>query len=263
MLAFCYGCYAVTRMSASDDREGALAAADGVVDLERHVYLDFERTVNLFVSDLEPLAVGSSFWYASAHYVVTTLVLIWAWRRGPHDYLVARRALLGATLVALLVYLVLPTAPPRFVAGYRDVMAQTADVGWWGDSASAPAGFGHFTNQLAAMPSMHAGWALWVAIVVGRFTTRRFVRTIGWLYAGITGCVIVAIGSHWVLDALAGWALVSVAAVIAVRFTPSTTAPFRPRRIQSWVPGSRRTLGRGVDGVRDATPGAQSRRMGC
>ena len=240
MMAICYGCYAVTRTLASDDEAAALRAADAVVWVEDHLYLDFESSVNAFVSRTDLLAVVSSFWYASAHYVVTTAVLIWAWRRGRHDYLVARRTLLGATLVALLVYLLLPTAPPRFVAGYVDVMAQTADAGWWGESASAPAGFGQLTNQLAAMPSMHAGWSLWVAILVGRFTTRRVLQLLGWLYAAVTGAVIVAIGAHWVLDALAGWLLVALAAVLAVRLTPASIGE---RSVGLLIPIRRQNLG--------------------
>ena len=41
-------------------------------------------------------------------------------------------------------------------------------LGWWGSDASAPRGLGELTNQLAAMPSLHVGWAVWVAWVVCR-----------------------------------------------------------------------------------------------
>ena len=54
----------------------------------------------------------------------------------------------------------LPTAPPRLFGGYTDVLALTSADGWWGGDASAPKGLGGLTNQLAAFPSLHAGWAL-------------------------------------------------------------------------------------------------------
>ena len=38
--------------------------------------------------------------------------------------------------------------------------------------ASAPRGLGGFTNQLAAFPSLHAGWALWVALAIRSATAQ-------------------------------------------------------------------------------------------
>jgi hypothetical protein len=70
---------------------------------------------------------------------------------------------------------------------------------------------GGLTNELAAFPSLHAGWALWVALVVRRTTTRPWARGLGWLHAGITAIVVVGTGNHWILDVCAGWALVIVA----------------------------------------------------
>ena len=114
------------------------------------------------------LSLFGSFWYATAHYVVTAVVLVWLYRRGADVYVPARRALLVGTIIALVAYLLLPTAPPRLFGGYADVLALTSGDGWWGGDASAPKGLGGLTNQLAAFPSLHAGWALWVAMVLQR-----------------------------------------------------------------------------------------------
>ncbi|MGB0972426.1 MAG: phosphatase PAP2 family protein, partial [Mycobacterium sp.] len=62
------------------------------------------------------------------------------------------------------------------------------------------------TNQLAAFPSLHAGWALWVAIVVQMNARTSWVRGLGWAHALITAVVIVGTGNHWVVDAIAGTA---------------------------------------------------------
>src|SRR5207342_655398 len=96
--------------------------------------------------------------------------------RGRDIYVPARRALLVGTIVALVAYLLLPTAPPRLFGGYADVLALTSGDGWWGGDASAPKGLGGLTNQLAAFPSLHAGWALWVAMVVRRTTHNYWAR---------------------------------------------------------------------------------------
>jgi membrane-associated phospholipid phosphatase len=132
------------------------------------------------------------------------------WFTHRDGYRAARRALVGATLVALTCYLLVPTAPPRLVGGYHDLLAATADIGWWSTSASAPRGLGGLTNQLAAMPSMHAGWAVWSALALHAYARSRSVRTLGWLHAVATAVVVVGTGNHWSLDVVAGAALVAL-----------------------------------------------------
>ena len=58
---------------------------------------------------------------------------------------------------------------------WTDLLAVHSAAGWWGGEASAPQGMGWLTNQLAAFPSMHAGWALWVALAVAHVVRRRSV----------------------------------------------------------------------------------------
>lgn len=101
----------------------------------------------------------------------------------------------------------MPTAPHRLTGGFVDVLDLHSAQGWWGGDASAPRGLGGLTNQLAALPSLHAGWALWVADVLQRHARAPW-RLLGWLHAGITAVVVVGTGNHWVLDVVSGWAVV-------------------------------------------------------
>jgi hypothetical protein len=64
-----------------------------------------------------------------------------------------------------------------------------------------------FTNQYAAMPSLHCGFAIWVAIVWW-----QFFRDSRWRFAGAAHAVfiffcVIATGNHFVLDAVAGWSI--------------------------------------------------------
>ena len=130
----------------------------------------------------------------------------------PAHYSPARWALVVSCLIALACYLLLPTAPPRLTSGsYIDVLDLHADAGWWGADASAPKGMGGLTNQLAAFPSLHAGWALWVALVVRRNTHNYWLRGLAWMHAAITATVVIGTGNHWILDVAVGWAVVIVA----------------------------------------------------
>lgn len=206
LLAAVYVAYALTRVVASDAFAPARVRAEWILSLEQLVGLDVERALNTWLVQHPGIGLAASYYYASAHYVVTAVVLARWWRRRK-QYGPARTALVLATVLALVAYLLVPTAPPRLLDGWTDLMAVHAGSGWWGEAASAPQGLGWMTNQLAAFPSMHAGWALWVALVL--HPTRA--RWLGWLHAVLTGVVVVGTGNHWVLDVLAGWAVVAVA----------------------------------------------------
>lgn len=228
-----YVLYSASRLLADDALAPAAARAHRLVDVERLVGLHWESSLNQVFATSELLGLVSSYWYATTHYVVTAVVLVWLYRLGPAQYLPARRALAAATLIGLALYLLLPTAPPRFLEGYVDVLALHADGGWWGSDASAPKGLGGLTNQLAAFPSLHAGWALWVAVVVHRHAAApwaRRARGAAWAYAGITAVVIVGTGNHWVLDVAAGWLVVAAGFLLARTSSPTVPPPGSDRR---------------------------------
>jgi hypothetical protein len=227
VLVALYVAYSGTRLFADDALAPAVDRAHALVGVERFLGLHWEHQVNRLFVNVDVLGLLGSYWYATAHYVVTAVVLVWLYRRGPTTYLPARRALLLATVLGLALYLLLPMAPPRLSPGYVDVLSLNSADGWWGSEASAPRGLGGFTNQLAAFPSLHAGWALWVALAIRSATTSRAWRAFGWTHAAITAVVVVGTGNHWVLDAVVGW-LVVVAAwfVAAHRGTPRKVWPF-------------------------------------
>ncbi len=205
--------YSASRLVADDSFAPARERAARLLDVERWLGLDWETAVVGWMLDHDTLGMLAAFQYASAHYVVSAVVLVWVWRRGPEAYLPARRALVIATLLGLAFYLLLPTAPPRLV-GYPDLLDLHSAAGWWGGQASAPRGFGGMTNQLAAFPSLHAGWALWVALVLQRWGNKP-LAVLGWAHVAITAIVVVGTGNHWVLDVVVGWAVVAAAWVLA------------------------------------------------
>lgn len=226
MLALYVG-YSASRLLADDAFTPAAARALQLLDLEKVVGLDLEGLLNGWFVAVPVLGVVACYWYATLHYVVTGGVLIWLYRRGPEVFRPARTALVVATILGLVLYLMVPMAPPRMLAGYTDVLALNADSGWWGADASAPRGLGGLTNELAAFPSLHAGWALWVAFAVRRLGAPRWARGLAWAYAVGTTIVIVGTANHWVLDAVAGWIVVAAAWEITHEFD---SRPDRERR---------------------------------
>lgn len=221
LVAVLYVAYTSSRLLASNAQAPAVHRAKVLLRIERAVELDWEHAVNQFFVRHDTIGLLSCYWYSTAHYILTTVVLVWLYFKGRDAYLPARRALAVGTVLALALYLMLPTAPPRFIHGYVDVLAIHSSQGWWGADASAPRGMGDLTNQLAAFPSLHCGWSLWCALMLHRNVRSRIIKTLGWLGAGLTAVVVVGTGNHWMLDVLVGWMVVIGGVVAVSAFTPT------------------------------------------
>jgi hypothetical protein len=211
LLALLYAGYSLARLLGDSDLAGATANAHHLLDLERALHIDIEGPANSAVQAWPLLAIAASYWYSLLHYVVTPAVLVWVYRRRHGDYPRVRNALVIASAIGLVGFTLLPMAPPRMMPGFVDTLATTAGSGWWGGDASAPTGMGALTNQLAAMPSLHVGWAVWVAWVVASLSTHRWARILAIAYPVITTLVVVGTANHYLLDAVAGGATVLLA----------------------------------------------------
>jgi len=228
-IALLYAAYTGVRGLKSDNLTRADAVGLELVRLENAWHLNPERTLNAGLAHVPALAVLACYFYATLHYILTPAVLIWMYRRNPDHYRVARSTILLATIIGLVGFWLLPTTPPRLLvgSGYHDTMADVAGWGWWGGDASAPRGLGGLTNQYAAMPSLHCGWALWCGYLLARFARHRWARIIGGCYPVLTTLVVMSTGNHYFLDAIGGFVdlLLSVAIVLLVR----RSLPRRPR----------------------------------
>ena len=207
LLAVLYAGYSAARMIGDADLAGAVANAEALLRVESVLHLDVEMWANRALQDVPLIALLASYWYAALHYLVTPAVLVTAYRRAPHRYRQVRSTLVAASALGLVGFTLLPMAPPRMLPGYTDTLATTAGSGWWGTDASAPKGLGSLTNELAAMPSLHVGWALWSAWVILLLTRTTWVRGLAVTYAAGTVLVVVATANHYLLDAVAGAAV--------------------------------------------------------
>lgn len=211
LIAALYVGYCVTRTFASTAFDPARGRALDLLTFEKSWRIDIESWLNDLFFAHDWIGVAASYWYATTHYLVTLGVLVWLYRRGAL-YVTARRALVLASLIGLVFYLLMPTAPPRLVqGGYHDILSLHSSIGWWSQNGSAPKGLGNITNELAAFPSLHAGWSLWVAIVLVMAGVPRIVQGLGLAYALTMTVVIIGTGNHWLVDAVVGWAVVLVA----------------------------------------------------
>jgi hypothetical protein len=222
-----YTLYDFTRFLVSGDVDAAMAHGRSILSLETRLGMAPERWLNHVVAPHALLAVPADYVYATLHYIVTPVVLIWLWRRHKDAYGNARTTLMIATIVGLVGFSLLPVAPPRMLPGFVDTMSQYANWGWWSSAASAPRGLAADTNQFAAMPSLHVGWALWCGWQLVRFGRHRTTKVLGVLYPLLIAAVVMSTANHYFADVVAGFVVVLIGAVLAKLFT---TVEWRMRR---------------------------------
>ena len=199
--------YKVGRAVADGHVARAYADAVHVWHWERTLHLPDEGHVQHALMASQSLVRAANIYYAWAHFAAMIVFLLWAYLFRPAQYVPLRRLVAAVTGVALVVHLSFPLAPPRLVPGVH--MIDTATV--FGPSVYGPPSDDTLTNQYAAMPSLHVGWALIVAIGLIR-TTRSRWRWCWLLYPVCTFTVVVGTANHYWLDGLVGAAIVGITA---------------------------------------------------
>ncbi|MFF0004175.1 phosphatase PAP2 family protein [Streptomyces tibetensis] len=218
LILLVYACYSAGRLLARGDVSGAVDNGLAILRFEKALYLNFEHPLNRLFTREAWIGVPADFWYASLHYLVTPAVLVWLFRSRAVRYRAARTWLMTSTLIGLIGFTLLPTCPPRLLDaghGFVDTMAQYSSYGWWGGAASAPRGMGNMTNQYAAMPSLHVGWALWCGVMLWRYGGTRATKAAAVAYPLITTIVVMGTANHYFLDAVAGAAVMGAGLLLA------------------------------------------------
>ncbi|MEU9664350.1 phosphatase PAP2 family protein [Streptomyces bobili] len=217
--------YKFGRQLATGHTAEAFRNAHSVWDAERWVGLPDEDTVQSLLLHGDGLVHIANTYYATVHFPATAAFLIWLCLRRPAHYVWARRVLAAVTAAALVIHLAFPLAPPRMLASTG--LIDTARV--YGPSVYGPPQTDTLSNQFAAMPSLHFGWAVMVAI--GMIAATRSRRRWLWLlHPLLTLLVIVGTANHYWLDALMAAALLGVALLVirAPRRTVTTAGRDRP-----------------------------------
>ncbi|MGW7666412.1 phosphatase PAP2 family protein [Streptomyces sp. NPDC054775] len=218
LILLVYMCYSAGRLLARGDVSSAVDHGLAILRLEKLLRINAEHPLNRLFTREAWLGIPADFWYASLHYVVTPVILVWLFRCRQEHYRAARTWLMTSTFIGLIGFTLLPTCPPRLLSpghGFVDTMAQYSSYGWWAGDASAPRGLGGMTNQYAAMPSLHVGWALWCGVMLWRFGGRRWTRVAGVAYPLLTAIVVMGTANHYSLDAVAGVAVMGAGFLLA------------------------------------------------
>jgi hypothetical protein len=254
LILLVYACYSAGRLLARGDVSHAVDHGLAILDIEKALYLNAEHPLNRLFTREPWLGIPADFWYASLHYLVTPAILVWIFRSRTVHYRAARTWLMTSTFIGLIGFTLLPTCPPRLLAesyGFVDTMAQYSSYGWWGGEASAPRGMGGMTNQYAAMPSLHVGWALWCGVMLWRYGGTRLTKAAAVAYPLITTIVVMGTANHYFLDAAAGAAVMGVGLLLAP-YVLRTADRVRARFAVETAPVATASAGAVTKGARDS-----------
>ena len=217
-----YALYEATRGLIAGDRVVAVRHADDIASLERSLHVFVEGRVQDAAAALPGLIGALGVLYLTMHLAVTGVYLLWLHRRRPAAFPFVRTTLLIGSALALIGYLVFPTAPPREAAlGITDTIS--------GGRVNLNHGLiSSLYNPFAAVPSMHVGYAVVVGASLIRYGGRRSLRVLGLLYPALVVFVVVATGNHFLTDAVAGATVAAVAAALARTVTRDAAPLYSP-----------------------------------
>lgn len=193
-----YGVYLVIRSLTIDDSGAAFVHAARLIDLEQSVGLLHEVWVQNAAGSVGALRGFFDLYYMLGFGPLLAASLLWLGLRRRDAYRELRTSMLSSLAIASFFFVLYPTAPPRLVSSLGIVDT----VGLAGHDNGSLAGI-HF-NPYAAMPSMHVGWSLLLALVAIRMVRKTLPRVLIALHPVVMTLTVVATGNHFLVDAAAG-----------------------------------------------------------
>lgn len=212
LVAFGFLAYFIVRGAAVDRTREALAHARWIVDMQSGWGIFFEPHINRWALESELLVRlfnFTYFWLDFPLIIAVGLVMFWKRRAA---YTLLRDALLISGGFALVLYWSFPVAPPRFLRewGFVDTLAVFDDIAYQANSTQP------FVNPYAAVPSLHVGWALLLAIVIWYATKNHVARALA-VGVLVLQCVsVVATANHFIFDGIVGAAISLAGLAVAV-----------------------------------------------
>jgi hypothetical protein len=198
IFALAYLLYSAARWITVGDLSTARAHADWIMSLENHLGVATEASVQTALSGTWVIWLLNHL-YLAAQLVVLPGSLMFLYRRARPLYERLRNTILATWLISIPVYAAFPVAPPRLAdMGLVDTISN--QTGFALDSGLTTS----FYNQLAAVPSLHVGFAVAIGIAVAAAVQRPVLKVLALMWGPTIGLAVVATGNHFVFDIVAG-----------------------------------------------------------
>ena len=203
LFATAYVAYTAARWVFTGDVSQAQAHAQWVMAREREFGVAIEASVQHMVG------AGLLTWFLSNVYLAAQLVvlpvsLVWLYRGHRQVYRALRNTILATWLIAVPIYAIFPVAPPRLAnAGIVDTVSEQAGFALTGHSTL-------FYNPLAAVPSLHVGFAFAIGIASAGVVRAPWARALTLSWGPLVSLAVVATGNHYLFDIAAGLIVTAV-----------------------------------------------------
>ncbi|MDQ1747801.1 MAG: hypothetical protein QOD07_2064 [Frankiaceae bacterium] len=185
--------------------QGGLSHGRDVWAAERWLHLPSETSAQRLVLGHHTLVRAINYYYDTAHLTGMVVFLVWLWLRHRDRYPQWRNVVAIFTGIALLIEMV-PVAPPRLIG--HTGLVDTAML--YGQSVYAFVG-SNLADQYAALPSIHVGWAVLIAVAVVR-CGRGWAKWVVAVGHGLgTFLVVVLTANHYWLDGVSAITVLAVA----------------------------------------------------
>ena len=226
------------RVSGDDIPLNSFNNAMKVIRFERAVGLYHEESIQQWFLPYKWFIQLMNTYYGTAHFAVTIGVFFVLMNRRKDVFPLFRNALAAMTGLAIIGFALFPLMPPRLLDAPCPGTATTVVAGkeiarttFGGDCISTKlrnyngatefgfvdtlkeyggpwdfdsGGIAKRSNQYAAMPSLHIGWASWCAFAIWPLARRKWIRAAVLLYPALTLFCIVVTGNHFWLDGIGG-----------------------------------------------------------
>jgi hypothetical protein len=233
-----YAVYSWTRnqfgsnqMAADGVAEHAFHNAERVIRLERFFGWFHEESIQDWFQGLNWVIQAMNTFYGTAHFVITLAVFVLLFFKRKAVFPQWRNTLAAMTALAIVGFALFPLMPPRLLdepcadyggaciesdlrpegGGFGFVDTLSVYGGPWSFDSE---GMADISNQYAAMPSLHIGWATWSAIAMWPLLRRAWQKWAILAYPLLTLLVIVVTANHYFLDAVGGLAIFVAGSII-------------------------------------------------
>jgi len=197
-----YSIWRIARELPFTHEAGALDRARQIDHLQNLLHFPTEIAMQHFVLAHDWTARMTNAYYATMHVPGLIAFLVWLFIRHRDRFPHWRNGLVLVTLGCLIIRFV-RVAPPRFITELGFVnLSDRYGLGVYG-----PVGRG-ISDQYAAMPSIHVGWAAVVALGIFASTKSKW-RWVFVMHLPLTMFVVAATGHHWWLDGIVALALLA------------------------------------------------------
>ncbi len=197
--------YEAARLAMEPNWSQAFANANRIESIEKVLGFAWEQSLQQAFLALPTLVAALNLFYFIGHFLITAIFFFWLYHRSRDGFRSFRDGFLAATAIAVVIHWLYPTAPPRLAGvGLEDTLLELSGIDIGSPHSSA------LSNPVAAVPSLHAAYALGVGLGVMRYARSHLVRVAGLIYPPLVVLTIVVTGNHFVLDAIAGMVVLGV-----------------------------------------------------